>query len=139
MTHPSCGPSFQLWARRDRIPLDQIVLPSLLCQSKPPSARAAWPQHPAAEMRQENSPPPCLGQSNALTAASLGAPCHGQLKVTEAGAMHLQEVNVPPALGLMETSRMLFLLPAPDRMNLTQPCCSPLAMQGKLQCNLMKY
>lgn len=32
--------------------------------------------------------------------------------------MHLQEVDKPPALGLMETSRTWFLLPAPGRMNL---------------------
>lgn len=39
--------------------------------------------------------------------------------------MHLQEVDVPPALGLMETSRTWFFLPAPDRMNLA---ASDLAM-----------
>lgn len=94
------------------------MLSSLLHQSKPLSARAAWPQHLAAEMRQEISPPPCLGQSSALTAASLGPLCHGQLEVTGAGTMHLQEVNVPLALGPMETSRMWVLLPGPDRMNL---------------------
>lgn len=125
---------FQLPRVGGHDPMGQILPPSLLHQPKLPSMRAVQLRSFAAEMRQEKSPPPflcCISRTAlARTAQSLGL-----------GTLHLQEVDVLPAPGPMEISRTWLSLPASGQYESPpgDAVLSLLAMERKLQCNLMKY
>lgn len=109
---PAVAVSFQLLACGDMAPVGRILPPSLLHQPELPPTRAVQPQRLAAEMRQEKSPPPCSGWSGVSVATSPEPRCHRQLKVIRLGTLPLHEVDVSPALGLMEASGTCFSLPA---------------------------
>jgi len=138
---PIVAVGFQLLEWGDMDFVGPILLPSLLHQPKLPPAEAVQPRHLAAEIRQEESPLPRSGWSDLSAAASPGPHCHGQLKAVGPRVLHLYEVDVSPTPGITETSGTWLWLPASgwDALLTGHAALSPLAMERKLQCNLMKY